>query len=233
MKNKNFNYLKFILICLGSIVLIFIIIFICSFFYSPNKIASVPSLQNSVKYKINPGVVSLRQQIEEDYYPTQNNNSPVLGNAKAPVTIYEYADFSCQYSAQMQPIIKNLSKKYNDKIKIVFKDLPSSDGAFIAHVAARCAQKQNKFWEYNDLLWKNQKDFSEKNLKAIADKLKLNSNDFNSCLVDKNVEDLVNKDITEADNLGIPGTPHLYINKAEILGVSTEAELEKVIKENL
>jgi len=225
--NKEPNYLKFISISLGIIILIFASVAIFSFYYND---ADNPAIDLS-KYKINSGVVSIRD-LEKEYYPVMNPDSPVLGKNDAAATIYQFVDFGCEYSAKMQPILKNLSQKYGDKVKIVFKDLPTQE-SYNAHVGARCAQKQNKFWQYSDLLWKNQKDFSKTNLVKLAGEINLNLDQFNACIVDANIETIINADIAEADNLGIPGTPHIYINKAEFLGEHSEKELANIIDKEI
>lgn len=90
-------------------------------------------------------------------------NLPVLGNTNAPVTIIEFSDYQCPFCeaffTQTEPQIK---KDYIDsgKVKFYYRDYPLSQihpGAQKAAEAARCAGDQNKYWQYHDLVFQNQK----------------------------------------------------------------------------
>ncbi len=90
-------------------------------------------------------------------------NLPVLGNPNAPVTIIEFSDYQCPFCeaffTQTEPQIK---KDYIDsgKVKFYYRDYPLSQihpGAQKAAEAARCAGDQNKYWQYHDSVFQNQK----------------------------------------------------------------------------
>ena len=50
--------------------------------------------------------------------------------------------------------------------------------AFKAAVAALAADRQGKFWEFHDELFKNHKNLNEKKIEEIASQLKLNQAKF-------------------------------------------------------
>ncbi len=117
---------------------------------------------------------------------------PTRGNANAPVTVVEYADFQCPacgvFYSTMEPAIL---KDYVDtgKVKFLFHDFPLTQhaNAVPAAEAARCAGDQNAFWPMHDQLyatqaqWENSKE-PNAFFAGLADQLKLDRNTFAECV---------------------------------------------------
>lgn len=90
-------------------------------------------------------------------------NSPVRGNAKAQVVIVEFSDFQCPFCKQANPIVQQVMKEYGDKVKLIYKHLPLTSihpNAQIGAEAAECANEQKKFWQFHDVLFNNQAEWS-------------------------------------------------------------------------
>jgi protein-disulfide isomerase len=84
--------------------------------------------------------------------------SPFKGPEYAPVTIVKFEDYQCPFCKQVQPIFSELLSRYNDKIRLVHKDLPLEAIHPLARPtaeAARCANEQDKFWTYHDKLYRS------------------------------------------------------------------------------
>lgn len=185
--------------------------------------------------KIESGIVSTVQE-QTLYTPKIDTKSPVLGETKAPISIFEYSSFSCPNSLAIQSTLQSIVKLYSGKVKLIWKDLPLTEeypNALVAHIGARCAQKQGKFWEYSTLLWQKQADFSTSSALNLARKLKLDTNSFSTCLNSQETKDLIINDEKEANELAIPGTPHFYINNQEISGVGSIDDFKKLIDAEL
>ena len=87
------------------------------------------------------------------------NGSPILGDQSAEITILEFGDYQCtfcyKFHKETLPILKDEFIN-NGKIKMVFKDFPlNGDDSKIAGEAAYCAEDQNKYWDYHDILYQN------------------------------------------------------------------------------
>ena len=87
------------------------------------------------------------------------NGSPILGDRSAEITILEFGDYQCtfcyKFHKETLPILKDEFIN-NGKIKMVFKDFPlNGDDSKIAGEAAYCAEDQNKYWGYHDILYQN------------------------------------------------------------------------------
>src|SRR3989344_4892444 len=107
---------------------------------------------------------------------------PALGSGE--IKIIEFSDFACPVCKLQEPILKQVSEEYGDKISFYYRNfpLPSHKNSFDAALASSCANEQEKFWEYHDLLFGNQGNFEKELLERIASQLGLNTQEFNECL---------------------------------------------------
>lgn len=164
--------------------------------------------------------------------PIISADDPVAGSIDARVTITIFSDFSCEYCANQEKVLKEMIKRYGQKVNLLWKDYPDNDTesySYQAAIAARCAQEQDEFWPYHDKLYENTKLDKNKFL-AIADLLKLNSKEFKDCLDGQKTKDLVNNNISEAAALELPGIPFIYVNDQQLFGEVSAAELSQVIE---
>ena len=146
--------------------------------------------------------------------------SPILGSADAQVTIVEFGDYQCEmchswFHNTRGTIIDN----YVDtgKVNIVFVDLAflGSDSP-VAAQATYCANEQGKYWEYHSILYYKQEGIdngwaSKSMLKEYANELKLDSDQFASCIDSakyaKNIQDSYNN----AVKMKVTSTPTFYL----------------------
>jgi protein-disulfide isomerase len=161
--------------------------------------------------------------------PVFKTSDPTKGQPGADNNIFIFNSFTCSFCRQQADVLDQLEKKYPDKVFIVWKDLaaPLDLTARTAAVAARCAQTQDKFWQFHDYLYTNQDDLTEETYPAIAKQLNLDLDQFNQCLDSQEVLLLIESDIEEAAALGIDATPYLFINGQRNSGALTLDELEK------
>ncbi|GFN41414.1 MAG: periplasmic thiol:disulfide interchange protein DsbA [Marine Group I thaumarchaeote] len=152
------------------------------------------------------------------------DDDPVKGNPDAPVTIVEFSDFQCPFCLRFfQQTLPLIEQNYIDtgKIKFVYKDLPLDSlhpNARAAHIAAECADEQEKFWEYHDVLFEKQPQWSslasselENTFTEFATDMGLQAASFESCMQSPNIADEVNNDTLEAASFGATGTPTFFI----------------------
>src|ERR1700688_3478354 len=84
-----------------------------------------------------------------------------LGNAKAPVTVVEYASMTCPHCAAFeQNVLPMLKSKYIDsgKVRFVFREFPLEIKAAAAAMLARCIANEDaeKYLATVDKLFKQQ-----------------------------------------------------------------------------
>ena len=83
--------------------------------------------------------------------------------------------------------------------------------------AARAAQYQGKFWDYHDALYRNQGSinggtFSDEKLIELAEEVGLDTESFEADLTSGRFEPVVQRDLREAQDAWIQGTPSFTVN---------------------
>lgn len=161
-------------------------------------------------------------------------DAQVLGSKTARVTLVEFADYECPYCQRVAPDVLKLKQEFGDRLAFTYKDfpLPNHTRAQKAAEAARCASKQDKFWQFHDELF-HSKELDLDQLKAQARALQLNAELFYKCLDSGEQAAAVAKDRKEGLRLGISGTPSFFINGHYLSGALDYASLRQVIEQQL
>ena len=165
------------------------------------------------------------------------------GNAKAKVTVIEYASLGCPHCAHFDvedyPMLK---KDYIDtgKIKYVYRDFPLDGRAAGASLLTRCVPG-GKGMELVDLLFKNQNDWAAAqdpvtSWKKYAGMVGLNGDAVDACL--KN-QDILNNIIEVAETAEklykVNATPTFIIGDDQVAGAdydAVKAAIDKALAKN-
>ena len=139
--------------------------------------------------------------------------APIKGPVDAPVTLTLFTDFECPYCHQIIPLLDEVVAKNPKTVKLAFKNLPLKMHRFAepAARAALAAQEQGKFWEFHDRLFAEKK-LSDEAIKQIAVDLKLDMAKFEKDMASPEIQAKIQKDIADAQNAGVSGTPTIFIN---------------------
>lgn len=170
--------------------------------------------------------------------PTISEGDAVLGDLEAPVKVVVYSDFQCPYCSQYFEQVKQVAEE-NDSVVLIYKDLPLDfhPQAMNAANAARCAGQQEMFWEIAEELYATQETWGKQEGKTpfitMASKLGLERTAFTSCIEEEEFAEEIEKDIAEAQNFGISGTPATFVNGQFLSGVVTQEELDQLIQKQL
>src|SRR5436190_22810753 len=148
--------------------------------------------------------------------------APTKPNVKvsSPVVLEEYGDYQCPPCGQLYPELKQIEKEYGDQVKIVFHHFPlmkMHKNALAAAHAAEAARNQNKFWEMHDLLYRNQKDWTELAdprpvFVSYAKQLGLKLDAFNRDLESNVIDQKISADIQRGSAQGVTGTPTVFLD---------------------
>jgi protein-disulfide isomerase len=132
------------------------------------------------------------------------------------------------------PVFEQLLMKYPDKVKLVYKNypLPSHKYAAKAAMAALAAGRQGKFWEFHDELYKNYNRLNDQKVQEIALQLGLDETKFNQDKRSSQLAALIRQDWEDGKQIGIRGTPTLFINGKKIKNRSIK-NMEALIDEQL
>ena len=162
-------------------------------------------------------------------------NSPVKGNANAPVTIVMFSDFQCPFCARVEGTLREIEGRYGGSIRIVWKNnpLPFHDKAEPAARAALAAHAQGKFWEMHDLIFANQGALSFEDLHAYASELGLNMAKFEADMNAPTAAASIKEDQALSTRLGARGTPHFFINGFRLRGAQPVTTFTELIDREL
>ncbi len=161
---------------------------------------------------------------------------PSKGPAGAPIQIVEFSDFQCPFCSRVGPTLAQVTAKYGDKVRIVFRDFPLTSmhpDAQGAAEAANCAAEQGKFWEYHDRLFQSQQAQGKEHLKQYAAELGLKAESFNACVDSGKYRDDVLKDLADGQRLGVTGTPAFFVNGRFLSGAQPYENFAQIIDEEL
>lgn len=212
------------------IVIIALIIYIASSDSTPNKIPSTNNQQQPISGSLTapskPKDVSTIRRLAE------NNLSFSIGPQDAKVTVVEFLDFQCPFCQQMANTVDDLTREYEGKsVKFIFRHYPLATihpHALITAQGAECAREQKAFMPMHDFLYKNQSSINTQTPYTAARQLNLDIQKFSTCMANDRTKVLITKDVTDAIDLNIEGTPTYFINGQKLAGV-IEKEVFKTI----
>ena len=141
------------------------------------------------------------------------NGSPEIGDLSARITIVEFGDYQCTFCYKFhQNTLKQIYEQYimTGQVKYVYRDFPLNGvDSKLAAEASYCADDQNKYWEYHNILfenWAGEKTgwISITSLMKFAVDIDLDISKFNKCLNDHKYSHKVINNQNYAKSVGIP-----------------------------
>lgn len=147
------------------------------------------------------------------------------GDADAPITILEFADFQCPGCGSFAGTVKpqlDVAFIETGAAEFVFYDFPLVSihpHAFLAARAGRCANDQDMFWEYHDELFRNQTAWSlsaSPPVSAFEDyaaRVGLDQGTFRDCLRSDAHAETVSATMQLGQGLGVSGTPTVLVTR--------------------
>ncbi|HLO48587.1 MAG TPA: thioredoxin domain-containing protein [Kamptonema sp.] len=163
-------------------------------------------------------------------------DSPTTGSPSQKIVLLEFSDFQCPFCSRAHNTVNQFMAKHQDKVTLAFKHFPLikiHPQAMPAAKAAWAAQQQGKFWEYHNALFEQQQQLSEELYGAIANKLNLNLDKFNSDRNSPAATAAIEKDIQIAQTLGIDGTPFFILNGTTFSGAVELSEMENILAKTI
>ncbi len=162
----------------------------------------------------------------------------IKGNENAVVTLVEYSDFQCPACGAFQPTVNEVMAEFGDKVKFEYKHYPLVQIHPFAEPAARAAEaagQQGKFFEYADMLFAKQNEWSKSTnptgfFKRYAEELELDLEKFVQHQKSSLLQGNIKANMLEARELGLTGTPSFYLNGTK-MEVSSFDEFKAKIAE--
>lgn len=164
----------------------------------------------------------------------------IKGNPDANVVVVEYADFQCPACAQFQPIVKEIMDEYGEQVRFEFRHFPLVAIHPYAEPAARAAEaagQQGKFFEYHDLLFEQQSEWSGSinpaaHFARYAEELELDVATFNAHQKSSVLREVIREDMQSGREREVTGTPTFFLN-GERVELQTIGDLRAQIESAL
>jgi len=167
----------------------------------------------------------------------------VLGNADAPVTLVEYASYTCPHCAAFHDtVFKNLKKDYIDtgKVKFVFREVYFDRPGLWAAMVARCGG-ETRYFGISSMLFERQKEWAAsddpaavvENLKKIGRTAGMDDATLQACMENAPMaEAMVARFQENMEKDKVEGTPTLIIDGVSHSNMSYE-DLKVILDEKL
>ncbi len=159
----------------------------------------------------------------------------VYGPDDAPVTMVVFEDFQCPGCAALSPVLAELREQYPETVRILHRDSPLSfhKDAKAAAEAANCAAEQGRFWQMAEALYAHQQSLNRTSFEQFAADAGLDRESFASCLDSGRQSRAWKEGISAARELGLRGTPTVFINGRLLTGARSFQAYMDVIEEEL
>jgi len=154
------------------------------------------------------------------------------------VEVVEFSDLQCPACAQVQEPLKQLLTKYEGKVSFVYRHFPLTNihkNALAAAWGAEAANNQGKFWEWHDLLFARQTEWSEladpkPKFIEYAKELGMDESKLISDMGGEEAKNIVSTDLLAATRYRLTGTPSFFVNGYAVDFNQLEAKIAESVK---
>ena len=165
------------------------------------------------------------------------NGSPKIGLSTAPVSIVEFGDYQCTFCYKFhQSTLSDIKIEYIDtgKVNYVYRDFPlNGPNSVLAAEASYCADEQNKYWQYHNIIFKNWAGentgwVNMNSLVKFAVQANLAIPEFRNCLNEHKYYEKVIDNENYARQIGINATPtFLIFDDKQLIRIIGAQQLDK------
>lgn len=144
-------------------------------------------------------------------------SDPVAGNPNGKITVVEFFDYQCPHCVDMTPVVEGLIKS-NPDVKVVFKEFPIRGPiSEVATKAALAAKEQGKYFEFHKALMNSkQEPLTEDAIYQAAKSVGIDVDKLKAAMKSGNVDQQIKANYKLAQQLGLLGTPALFIAKSDV-----------------
>ncbi len=173
---------------------------------------------------------------------TTGQDYPSVGPKSAVVTITEFSDFQCPVCKLGASTINTIFHRFPGQIRIEFRNFPidpacngmvdhkGHPAACEAAKVAICANQFGKFEEIYEAFFENQGSLAPGVPTKIAEQNGIDPKKLEKCINSPETARAVEKDLQEAINLGIGGTPTFFVNGHRMESVHPIASWNRIVE---
>ena len=180
-----------------------------------------------------------RYAFAQDDSPTEFDY--VLGSDDAPVTVIEYASFTCPHCAAFHAdTLPQLKTNYIDtgQVRMVFRHFPLNGLDLQAGMMATCLG-EDLYLRIADVLFSTQQDWMGSSdqlaaLSRIARQAGLSEDAFNQCVNDQELAERIVASRQQAiEAYGVQSTPTIFINGRAVMGAAPYEVFDEIVRDEL
>ncbi|MFD9610814.1 DsbA family protein [Streptomyces sp. NPDC059083] len=154
----------------------------------------------------------------------------------SPVVLEAWFDLQCPDCFQALDDVRALREKYGDRLDVQLRHFPLAKHkhAYAAAQAAEEAVEQGKGWAYTEALLARTAELGERGepvLLELAKELGLDSEEFDTALIDGRHLLTVDADEAEGKAIKVTGTPTYVVGGERLDGGQSQAGLRERIEE--
>lgn len=163
----------------------------------------------------------------------------ILGSPDAPILIKDFSDFRCPHcrnaAYNLTPqIIEEYVRTGVARLEFIPVVVTNEEG-LVGGLGALCAEDQNQFWAYHDILFERQGEveFNLENATSFANELGMDLDQFNDCMVSSKYVDQLSQNNDDFTASGGTGTPTFLVNDQIVTGGIEFETLKELVEEKL
>lgn len=153
------------------------------------------------------------------------------GNLQSKVSVTIISDFDCESCIKAHPLYNSIYEDYKEKVKfgyIHYSTMPT-----FAEVASDAANKQYRFWEFQDSLYAYKGYIDSTAVFKIAHNMSMDINKLQKDIADDNGKKSIENTINQLVLLGVYATPTIIINGRLIVNSNSKEEICHLIDDEL
>jgi protein-disulfide isomerase len=152
----------------------------------------------------------------------------LYGSPDAPTRIVEYGDFECPYCKAAAPVLKELVDGSDGRVALVWRHFPLFTVHAFALTAALAAEAAGRhFWEMHDVLFAHQDRLTDADLNLYGAQVGAVGVCGDAAQAHRAA---VEADYRSGAELGVRGTPTLFIDGARWTGRVKLADLRAALR---
>lgn len=179
----------------------------------------------------NPTPVVLERLSEDERAVADRDGVPLTGRRESVVVVV-FQDLECPACRQLQPVLEALSSS-PESPSMLFRHypLPEHRNARRAAIAAECARSHGRFAVFVEETFKAQDSLARVSWPELAAQSGIvDTAGFGNCLNDAHAQNRVDRDIADARQLNVPGTPYILVGRHPVLGVASLDSLNVLLR---
>ncbi len=200
---------------------------------------------------LNGSTLTVQEQVRAHYQQaastiTTDPSWPVWGNPKAKISIVEFSEFQCPFCKLASFMIKPFLQEFRNDVAYYFVNYPldMSCNSMLKEPmhpyscylsrAALCANERGSFWSYHDKLFRNQDNLSPAlALDLAANDFGWSRDEFQRCIDAPATESKLAAQIAAGQDLGLMGTPALFLNGRKVMNWRDRKVLQALVREEI